>query len=187
MSNIKIGIGIPNGGSIKTQTVLSLLKVLKNIKYKYEVYFKEGSILHWNRESIVMGAIKDKCTHLLFIDTDMSFDGIVLDRLLSHKKDIVGVHYNQKKFPLRTTLIPKKEINDSEVLIECDSVGTGLVLIDLKVFEKMSHPWFFWEANEDGSVKTGEDYWFCRKARELGYSVWADLSLQVKHWHEFAY
>src|SRR3990167_225992 len=73
-TKIKLAIGMPTGGFIKTQTVFCLTALLKTLPFEYNLIFKEGSILHWNREFIVKTAFDLGCTHLLFVDSDMSFE-----------------------------------------------------------------------------------------------------------------
>lgn len=184
---MKLAVGIPNSGSIRTLTVFSLIQALKQLDCEYDLIFKEGSILHWNREYIVKLAIERGCTHVLFVDSDMAFEKDTITRLIDKNKDIIGVHYNLRKDPPTTTVHMDKEkkarvaIDHPDGLLTCDAVGTGLLLVNLDVFKKLSHPWFFWESDGNGEVVMGEDYWFCKKAREAGFDVWVDLTIPVKH------
>lgn len=180
---IKLAIGIPNTGTIKTMTAFSLLRALKEFPHEYKIICKEGSILHANREHIVKRAIEEKCTHLLFLDTDMYFESDAIVRLLKRDKDIIGADYNTRAVPTHSTVVNAKKGQ----LTTCESVATGFLLIKLAVFKKLSHPWFFWESNDKGEVVTGEDYWFNRKAREAGYKIWVDKTIIVKHIGDYAY
>lgn len=178
MKKIKLAIGIPNTGVIKSQTVFCLCRTLKDFPYDYTVLFKEGSVLHWNREELVRGAVDAKCTHLLFLDSDMFFEKDAVLRLLKRKKDVIGADYKTRKINGENTarLLPGR--GD---LREAETVATGFLLIDLKVFQKIGQPWFFWGENE------GEDHWFCRKVREAGIKVYCDLSIKIGHIGDFIY
>lgn len=180
---MKLAIAIPNTGIIKVQTVNSLLGLVKNLKCEYYTLLQEGSILHAIRENLVKKAIELKCTHLLFIDSDMVFEKDAFEKLFKRKKDIVGVTYNTRKYPPQKILWTQGK----DKFYQAEAVPTGFMLIDLKVFKKLSHPWFFWEVDSQGEPVTGEDYWFCRKAREAGYKVWVDLSIPVKHVGDYLY
>ncbi len=185
-SKIKLAVGVANMGSIKSLTAFALCRALKNFPHDYKLIFKEGSILHANREQIVKTAIEQKCTHLLFLDADMYFEEDAILRLLKRDKEIVGTHSNTRRFPTESTVILKGDVRynpsaGKKGCITCDSVGTGFVLIKLDVFKKLSHPWFFWESDEEGNPVIGEDYWFCRKAREVGFKVWVDLTIPMGH------
>ena len=150
-------------------------------------------MLHWNREELVKQAQKLNATHLLFVDDDMVFEKDAVIKLVERDKDIVGVHYNCRKFPPTTTVHMDEEKKKSikwenpDGFMTCDAVGTGFMLIDLRVFDKLKEPWFFWKTNEQGEVVEGEDYWFCRIAREAGFEVWCDLTIPVKHIGDFLY
>src|SRR3990167_9013525 len=53
-----------------------------------------------NRTYLVNAALKTDATHILFIDCDMTFPHDIIQTLLAHNKEIVGVEYNKRKFPL---------------------------------------------------------------------------------------
>ena len=109
---IKLAIGIPNTGSIKTQTVFSLTKLLKRSPWPYHVMLKESCYIHINREHIAETALKLDCTHLLFVDSDMIFEPGAVFTLMERNKDIVGAHYNLRKFPLTSTVKMTQEKKD---------------------------------------------------------------------------
>lgn len=184
MKKIKLAIGIPNTGHIKSQTAFCLCRTLKDFPHEYTVLFQEGSILHRNREIIAQTAVDKGCTHLLFLDTDMSFEKDAVVRLLKRNKDVIGANYNKRKLGEGGTA---EGLQGNRGLVRCDSVATGFMLINLKVFKNLPHPWFFWESDTQGNVVTGEDYWFCRLARANDYKIWCDLSIPLKHIGDYAY
>lgn len=188
VSKIKLGIGIANTGSIHIDTAFCLLRMLKDFPYDYDVIFKRGSILHYSREEIVKKAVEMKCTHLLFVDTDMFFEKDAILKLLDRKKDVIGVNYYTRKEPKESTarLMDPSDYKGEQIYL-AESVATGFMLIDLKVFKKIKEPWFFWGFSDKGEVTMGEDYWFCTKAREAGYEVWCDLSIPIGHIGEKIY
>ena|SRR3990167_2575188 len=189
LARIKLAIGMTTAGQIKSQTAFCLFRALKNFPYEYDVLIKEGGALHANREQVAKLAIQLQCTHLLFVDSDMQFEKDAIIRLLEREKDIVGVHYNQRKLPLTSTVIMDKEkkLALKETFTTCDGVGTGFLLINLDVFKKLSHPWFFWESDSEGNISMSEDFWFCKKAREAGFEIWCDLSVPIKHLGDYLY
>lgn len=185
MNNTKIAIGMVCLGSVKTRTVRDLCALLKTFPYEYELIFKEGGALHSNREQMAQMAIDTGCTHLLFIDSDMAFERDAVNHLLARDKDIIGAHYNHRRFPLQTTVLEFEENRNKRetlpALHKVEGMGTGFLLIKTEVFKKMPHPWFFWEIDEKGMTTMGEDFWFCKKAREAGFDVWVDLLVPIKH------
>lgn len=180
-TKIKLAIAIPNTGTIKAQTAFALCRMLKDFPYDYDVLFHEGSMLHVMRERLMQKALDLKCTHLLFVDSDMSFEKDAVTRLLKRKKEVIGVSYNKRKLPVETTIQgPAKWPNTT--ITSADSVGTGFMLIDLKIIKDLKKPWFFWGQNGES-----EDFWFCRLAREAGFKVWVDLTIPVGHIGDYVF
>lgn len=190
---IKLAIGIPSNGTIRSKTVFSLMAMMKDFPYDYIFVFQQGCILHQNREIIVSEAIKHKCSHLLFIDSDMVFESNAVMTLLGRDKDIVGVNSHLRKFPITSTIqMPEAEKatlkeDHPDGFFKVDAVTTAFLLIKLDVFKKLEHPWFFWEVNKDGETVLGEDYWFCREAKKAGCEIWCDLSVAMKHIGDYQY
>lgn len=180
MKKTRLAIAICHTGSIKGHTFNSVVAMIKNLPFGYFVLTHEGSMLHLMRERLVQRALELECTHLLFIDSDMSFQLDAVLRLLKRKKAVIGAPYNRRKLPLETTLHNPKDL--TKKLTTCDSVATGFMLIDLKIMKDLEKPWFFW--GKDGE---SEDFWFCRLAREAGYKVWADLTISVGHIGDYRY
>lgn len=190
---MKLAIAMTTTGTIKSQTVFCMLRMIKQLKCDYAVFIKDGSILHYNREQLVKSAYDTGCTHILFIDSDMYFEPDAANKLIARNKDIVGVHYNLRKNPPTTTVhmdkIKKSRIKEDhpDGFLTCDAVATGFLLINMDVFKKVKEPWFFWKTDKDGEVVMGEDYWFCEKARKVGYDIWVDLTIPVKHIGDYLY
>ncbi len=179
---VKLGVAIAHSGTIKIKTMMSIVAALKRATYEWNILEQQGSVIHVNRERLVKHAIKLGLTHLLFVDTDMSFGPDAVDKLLADNKDIIGVHYNCRSLPLQTTL---RGVKEDKNLTQCEAAGTGLMLINLDVFKRIPEPWFFFKVVEGEHF--GEDYNFCEKAKEAGYPIWADLSIAVKHEGSYFY
>ena len=174
-----IAIGITTAGQIKSQTVFSLARMIKG--EFYEVLIKEGPNQPLNREVIAETALQLNCSHLLFIDSDMTFEKDALKRLLERNKDIIGVNYNMRKFPLTSTV--QGEIKGD--LFRCNGVATGFMLIKTEIFKKLKKPWFY-VGMRHGDIE-GHDYRFCRLAREAGYEVWCDNEIKIGHIGDYTF
>lgn len=66
-------------------------------------------------------------------------------------------------------------------LTEVDGTGLAGALVRRTVFEKISDPWFEVGQLPGESVRSGEDIYFCKKARQAGVKIWLDPTLQVGH------
>src|SRR6185369_1068803 len=95
--NIKIGICVPTAGLIRAACTFSLLQLVgqlsKEIFWKecktqgLTVLMREGSGIAPNRETMVLEAMED-CSHILFVDDDMSWEPAAFASLASRRLPI---------------------------------------------------------------------------------------------------
>ena len=191
-TNIKICVGIPTYGTIKSKTALALMETInKNKDIEFFPVFCHGGYIAENREKIVRIAQDTFCSHIFFVDHDMKFTGDTVRKLLDDDKDVVGVLYNCRYLPLTsTTLFYGKggkddvythDVPETKDLIEVPVVGAGCMLIKTTVFLNLTRPYFPMENDDDGNRVVTEDAGFCKKVRESGSKVWCDLSINCLH------
>ena len=177
---MKLAIGVP----LATEWISS------KFWYSYENLIKPkdhilitftGALTPISRERIVLKVIEQKCTHLLFIDSDMVFSPNTLMDLHdpNDPKDIVAGLFFQKYDPYPPALSIHDKHPIPEKLIEVDWVGMAFTLIDMKVFKKMPRPWFELDFNPEHIV--GEDVLFCIKAKKLGFKIWVEPKASIGH------
>ncbi len=181
------------------RTTSSLVQAAMDKKdWEFDFYMELGADIASSRNRIVEAAKERKATHLLFVDYDMYFAPNSITRLLEQDKDIIGAAYNFRanaNQEAKNTAVPitqpdVRHPHPDELPKEpfkCHCMGTGFLLIKMSVFEKMKKPYFMWGYNEEGELTFGEDTWFCQKAIEAGFDVWADPTLQIKHIGEALY
>jgi hypothetical protein len=152
----------------------------------------QGTIIQNQRADLCLDAMREGCSHILFIDSDMTFPQDMVQRLLKHDVDIVAANCARRRMPTGPTAqnYDKNGIRtmvytmpDSTGLEEVGSIGTGIMLIKKEVFQNMSEPWFDmpWQTGKRGYM--GEDVFFCKKAQELGFKVYIDhdVSKEIGH------
>jgi len=179
---LKIAIGVPCNRLIKPKTAQSLLDL---VAYSKDVEFcilvsNRGYNTSENRNWIVTQAVKNGCDYLFFVDDDMIIPADTLVKLLAHKKDIVGGVY-KTKYEVQADVAEYFDEERPQGLFKVKALGTGCLLIKTDVFRKLPQPWFKYEWFPNGMVKRSHDWIFCEDARNAGYDVWADNTLEIKH------
>ena len=95
------------------------------------------------RNSLVAAFMASSCSHLLFIDADMSWEPIAVTRLLAVDKDMVCGVYPKKQLPLEFVFNVQPgpdggvEREPETGLIEISHAPTGFLVIRRAVLERM--------------------------------------------------
>ena len=166
-----------------------------------KVFYNMSTLLQNQREHLVSAARSWAATHILWLDSDMSFPFYTAYKLLDHDVPIVAANYVTRQIPYKTVaykelggewdnfLKHSKDIPLTKELMEVQGIGMGCMLTEIEVFEKLSKPYFEikWQAESEDYL--GEDINFCKSARSAGYSIWVDdiLSRQLNHIGTFAF
>lgn len=128
---------------------------------------------------------------LLFIDSDMEFQSDLYRRLLAVEADIACGMFWTKRIPSYPTICVKAKAEDGTDLLRTivpdgkiqsvDACGMAATLIRKKVLDWSDYPSF----QHLGAIS--EDFVFCLKARDAGFSVKCDTSLKVAHRGDIAF
>lgn len=191
---LKICLGIPNTGTVRIETLLSVAAILSKTQHDIYIAYRTGCYIEQNRTELIKIAIREKCDKIFFLDADIMVEGDVINKLLASGKPVVGAAYNNRSFPLYSNvkiadetgkLIEVPEL--PKELFKAAGVPTGAMLVDIETVKKLPEPWFDLEYFEDGSLKTGEDIFFCYKLRDAGVEVWCDPTIQIGHVGTYVY
>lgn len=199
MPRKRITIGIPCYQNVCAETLEDYMRFAYALGRRYAEYdfflaIKSKSEQFRARNAIVEAAIQVGSDYLLFLDddhviewqghTDAASSYDFLRRLLQADKDIVGALYYQRGGECRPVLMMEtgqgayRWLNDHEVsggLQRVDVQGGGCMLLKMSVFDKVPSPWFVPE------VELGTDIQICRNAKEQGFEVWCDTSIELAH------
>lgn len=146
---------------------------------------------------------------LLFVDSDMGFQRDALDRLLAAadpvERPVVGALCFAAKHagtgPLydeQVSWVPTiyREAPSGSFdaaydyprnqVIDVAGTGAAFLLIHRSVLEKIANDaggpvWFDNLPSPDGKSWQGEDFSFCRRVREAGFSVWVHTGVRTSH------
>ena len=187
----KILIAVPTNKYIETETFKSIhdLKVPNGYEVEFQYFY--GYQIDQIRNLIAEWA--KHYDYLFSVDSDIILPVDALEKLIAADKDIVTGLYIQripnthtlevyKDAPNGgTTNIDVNEIDFSYPLHQIAGCGFGCVLVKGEVFRKMEYPHFFYKSAINHENTVSEDTYFCMKAREIGYSVWMDVTIQCEH------
>lgn len=197
--HIELAICVPCHGDWKTGFGRSMVAMAQHLmgwrpdpklgikRFRFRLYTQGTSMLVQSRHSLVVAALKDKCTHILFLDADMTFPQDTAIKLLMRDKKIVGVNATTRSYPTMHIAhdLEGKRVDSRKKhgLQKVQHVGMAVMLINTEVFQKMTPPLFMMEWIPDIQAYCGEDVYFCAKAQQAGYDIWIDhdLSHDVGH------
>ena len=185
-----ITVGMPTAGYVSAQTTACLMDMRK--KTAFEFYIAQSSLIMKNRRKICGFALRHKHSHVLMIDSDMTFPPDTLDRLISHKKPVIAANCVYRRDDVikwtayhKTGPKESKMIDSSKMsgIQKVWRVGTGIMLIETSVLRELGLPWFMLGWNPQLGQELGEDYFFCQRLEEKGIELWVDhdLSKEIGH------
>jgi hypothetical protein len=182
----KIGVVVPSGDQVHSRfmvCLVSLIQYSQRLGLECVLINPRSSLIATGRNMGVEEALKRKCTHILWLDSDMIFPHELLEMLLREGKEIIGCTYVQRKLPTR---LLHKEIDPIEPFVgdgvrEVETLPGGCLLVDTKVYATLDAP--IYRCAYQNGVEVGEDVWFSQRARARGTPIWlhADLSKRVGH------
>lgn len=146
-----------------------------------------GTLLPEMRNNLAQVAIDLGATHILWLDSDMTFPVDMIERLYQHGKPIIGANYSQRKEPAKPVCCKDGywvyTEEDSTGIEQVDFVGMGAMMVETAVYENLPKPWHSLGWNEAKQTVIGEDVYFCRKALGIGATAWVDhdLSKEIGH------
>lgn len=168
---------------------------LVGVKYPYgtEIHHQRGVDICDSLNKIVSAHLASPGEDWIWImGDDHAFDNNILVQLLSRMYDdgldMVApiVLSRQPPFPTvmgqydeakrQVTVVP---LQAAQGLQKVDCVGSAGLLVRRKVFQAMPAPWF--EAGSLLRTGLGEDWWFCLKARRLGFQTYVDMEIPMGH------
>ena len=189
---MKTMIAIPCMDMVQTEFVRSLV----SMRYVGEVQFifTECSLIYQARTALCRMALEAEADYVLWLDSDVVFPPDLMERLMEdiQGKDMVTAVYHARKPPfrpviwkiIRTGLLPEnaqvEQYDDypEDGLFEIEGCGFGAVLMKTGVIRDVAETFHQTFGPIPGM---GEDLSFCIRARNCGYKIWCDPSLQIGH------
>ena len=153
-----------------------------------------GSLIYTSRNSLATKALQSEADYVFWLDSDMVFEPDTLIRMMDtlQKNDLdilTGLYFRRvppytpvlfSKLDKRTETIfdwaEPKELPDH--LFEVEGCGFGCVLMKVDPFIDVQARF----GNMFAPIaNTGEDLAFSWRARQCGYKIWCDPSIELGH------
>lgn len=193
----RILVGIPTAKYIEPETFKAIydLEVPDGYEVDFQTFYGynidqvRNLIAHWTVQSY---------DYLFSVDSDIAFERDTLKKLLSHNKDIVSGLYIQRKPDQHileiyedngrggVTNMPHEKLT-GRGLVQIMGCGFGCVLVKKEVFQTVGYPQFEYHSAIDHANTISEDNDFCGKARNKGFTIWADSSIECRHIGNFTF
>jgi len=155
----------------------------RDVKIAYQNV--KSTIIHSARALLVQSAVDNDCTHILFLDSDLTFPPNTLNRLIAHHQPFVCATYVKRHPPHELLGRPNTTYQTLKPpgLVLMDEVPLGCALISLKVFERLERPHFSYVAGPTPTDDISEDIGFCRAVRASGQYIYCDPALSRELGH----
>lgn len=152
-----------------------------------------SSCMSIGRQYFVDEMITQNYTHWLSLDDDMTFPMDIVDRLISHNKDVVSCNARHKCAEIKGSCqgMDGKAIDSTGKtgIEELKTMGGAVFLAKIGAFKHIPKPHFeiIWSPAHQAYV--GEDVYFASLLRANGISLWCDhdASQLIGHIGEFEY
>lgn len=216
MSSFSVTVAVCAHREIQAQTYENLRALEGCPDPKVTVRLVDGDALISRSRSRAATQFLEKTTDdlLMFIDDDIVISAFDASKLMHEAKQlklpIVGAAYVTKsKSKPGFAIRPLEDIGSIDFgtngkLYEMRSISTGCMVIQREVLKKFIkegvaplcrhgetgyYPFFQHEKMVIDGIweDMSEDWYFCEKARRLGYSVWCDTTIKLGHIGPYEY
>lgn len=156
------------------------------------IAFQMSSLIYNSRNNLAHLAIEQGCDNVVWFDSDMVFAPDTLQKILAYadRGEIVSGLYFRRVQPFTPVIMDKLEFDENwschfedtktipDEPFEVAGCGFGCVLTPTEILMDVQAKYGTLFTPING---TGEDLSFCWRARQLGYKIICDPSIQLGH------
>lgn len=187
---MKLLIAIPCMDTVPVDFMKSLLRLTKKLTedgVDYEVAIESGTLVYMARDRLAGKAVNHGFSHVLWLDSDMVFEPEIVEDLQFSGHDFVtGIAHGRRK-PFVSCLFKNIDLNHLELwqlkdypadTFEVAGCGMACCLISTEIIKAVMIRY--------GTAFTpfqqyGEDISFCKRARDLGFKIYAEPTVRLGH------
>ena len=145
-----------------------------------------GTLVYIARNRLARKAIDRGYTHVLWLDSDMTFGPNIVDDLLFCGKDMVCGAFVSRRPQYKPCVY--SDISDPGNMKPVESFGTEPFLVDgcgfatvLTTTELLKAVWNKFDTCFRPTEKYGEDLAFCDRVKQIGREIWCEPTVRQGH------
>ena len=186
---MKLLVAVPTVDYVSAEFMKCLCGLIKKlasdgVDFDYQII--AGTLVYWARNRLAKRAIDNGFTHVLWLDSDMTFKDDVVDDLLFCGKDMVCGAFVSRKPPYGPCVYTS--IDDPGNMIKVENFGTEPFRVDgcgfatvLTSVELLKAVWDRFDTCFRPTESYGEDLAFCDRVKQLGREIWCEPTVRPGH------
>lgn len=166
--------------------LVGLTKKLASDGVDFEEQIIGGTLIYWARNRIAHRAIEGGFTHVLWLDSDMTFKPDIVDDLLWCGKDMVCGAFVSRRPPYGPCVYTS--IEDPANMTKVEDFGTEPFRVDGCGFATVLTSVSLLKAVMDRfgtcfmpTEQYGEDMAFCDRVKQIGGEIWCEPTVRPGH------
>ena len=145
-----------------------------------------GTLVYIARNRLALRAIRDEYTHVLWLDSDMTFSDSIVEDLLFCGKDMVCGAFVSRRPPYGPCVYT--DISDPANMKKVENFGTEPFRVDGCGFATVLTSVSLLDAVQSNfgtcfrpTEQYGEDLAFCDRVKQLGMEIWCEPTVRPGH------
>ena len=186
---MKLMVAVPTTDYVSaafTDCLAHLMMRLAGDGIEADVRIRAGTSVHIGREYLAEAAVKGGFTHVLWIDSDMTFGTDVVDDLLFCAKDMVCGAFVSRRPPHSACVYTSIEEGNIQRVTDFGTqpfrvagCGFAMVLTSTELLKAVHDRFGTCFAMTD--LEYSEDLAFCRRVNALGREIWCEPTVRPGH------
>ena len=186
---MRLMVAVPTVDYVPADFVKSLAKLslrLGRERIPADVEIVGGTLVYIARNRLALRAIRDEYTHVLWLDSDMTFSDSIVEDMLFCGKDMVCGAFVSRRPPYGPCVYTditdpanmKKVENFGTEPFRVDGCGFAAVLTSVSLLQEV---WNHFGTCFRPTEQYGEDLAFCDRVKQLGREIWCEPTVRPGH------
>ena len=185
---MKLMIAVPTNDYVHADFMISLVKLTEELnrkKINYQVEIITATLVYIARNRLANKAVNEHFTHVLWLDSDMTFEPNILEDLMECGKEMVCGAFVSRRPPYGPCIyksIRKYAIQKVEEFgmtpFRVDGCGFACVLTSVELLQAVVTKY---GTCFQPTEYYGEDLAFCWRVGRLGREIWCEPTVRPGH------